>query len=129
MERDAPRARCAHRAEPIDPPYLPAIHENPGTRTYPTDLFMAVWWLTLANNMESIMSSKILAGAAALALTTVLVTAGPASAQNWGCYNACYPNYAYAPAYNYAPLYGNYGGYYDSRWSYRGGPHPSTGHL
>ncbi len=58
---------------------------------------MAVWWLTLANNMESIMSSKILAGAAALALTTVLVTAGPASAQNWGCYNGCYPNYAYAP--------------------------------
>ena len=82
------------------------------------------------------MSSKILAGAAALALTTVLVTAGPASAQNWGCYNGCYPNYAYAPAYNYAPnyapLYGNYGGYGgygEGRWSYRGGPHPSTGHL
>jgi len=75
------------------------------------------------------MSSKILAGAAALAITTVLVTAVPASAQNWGCYNGCYPNYAYAPVYNYAPLYANYGGYYDSRWSYRGGPHPSTGHL
>ena len=83
----------------------------------------------LANNMESIMSSKILAGAAALALTAVLATAGPASAQNWGCYNGCYPSYAYAPAYNHAPLYGNYGGYCDSRWSYRGGPHPSTGHL
>ena len=76
--------------------------------------------------MESIVSSKILAGAAALAITTVLVTAVPASAQNWGCYNSCYPNYAYAPAYNYVPLYGSY---YDSRWSYRGGPHPSTGHL
>src|SRR6266478_158302 len=129
MERDAPRVRCSHRAEPIDPPYLPAIHQNPGTRTYPADLFMAVWWLTLANNMESIMISKILAGAAALALTAVLATAGPASAQNWGCYNACYPSYAYAPAYNHAPLYGNYGGSYDGRWSYRGGPHPSTGHL
>jgi hypothetical protein len=81
------------------------------------------------------MSSKVLAGAAALALTTVVITAGPASAQNWGCYNSCYPNYAYAPAYNYAPvynyapLYGAYGGSYDGRWSYRGGPHPSTGHL
>jgi hypothetical protein len=81
------------------------------------------------------MSSKVLAGAAALALTTVVITAGPASAQNWGCYNGCYPNYAYAPAhnyapaYNYAPLYGTYGGSYDGRWSYRGGPHPSTGHL
>ena len=83
----------------------------------------------LANHMESIMSSKILAGAAALALTTVLVTAAPASARNWGCYNGCYPNYAYAPAYNYAQPYGNYGGSYDGRWSYRGGPHPSTGHL
>jgi hypothetical protein len=79
--------------------------------------------------MELVMSSKILAGAAALALTTVLVTAGPVSAQNWGCHSGCYPSYAYAPAYNYAPLSGNYGGYYDSRWSYRGGPHPSTGHL
>src|SRR6266436_6480762 len=40
------RVGCAHRADPINPPCLPAIHENPGTRTYPTDLFMAVWWLT-----------------------------------------------------------------------------------
>src|SRR5258705_13753887 len=80
----------------------------------------------LANNMESIMSSKILAGAAALALTTVLVTAGPASAQNWGCNNGCYPNYAYAPAYNHAPLYGNYGGSSYRRLSYPGGPQPST---
>src|SRR5258707_14624016 len=89
---------------------------------------MAVWRLTApANNMESIMSSKILAGAAALALTTVLVTAGSASAQNWGCYNGCYPNYAYAPAYNYAPPYGNYGGYYYGRWGYPGGPPPPTG--
>ena len=75
------------------------------------------------------MSSKILAGAAALALATVLVPPGQASAQNWGCNNSCYPGYAYAPAYNYAPLYGSYGGSYEGRWSYRGGPHPSTGHL
>ena len=73
------------------------------------------------------MSSKILAGAAALALTIVL--AAPASAQNWGCYNGCYPNYAYAPWYGYAPPYGFYGGYEGGPWSYRGGPHPSTGHL
>jgi len=83
----------------------------------------------LANNMESIMSSKILAGAAALAFTAVLVAAAPASAQNWGCYNGCYPAYAYAPAYNYAPPYGYSSGSYEGRWSYRGGPHPSTGHL
>src|SRR5260370_5890754 len=83
----------------------------------------------LANNMESIMSSKVLAGAAALALTTVLVTAGPASAQNWGCYNGCYPNYAYAPAYNSAQPYGNYGSDYDGRLNDPGGPHASPGHL
>jgi len=75
------------------------------------------------------MSAKILAGAAALALTTVLAAAGPAAGQNWGCYSSCYPNYAYAPGYGYAPLYGSYGGYERSPWSYRGGPHPSTGHL
>jgi hypothetical protein len=78
------------------------------------------------------MSSKILTGASALALTTVLVTAGPASAQNWGCYGGCYPQYAYAPGYSSAPSYGYYGYYraYDQGpWSYRGGPHPSTGHL
>jgi hypothetical protein len=76
----------------------------------------------------AIMNAKILAGAAALALTTTLVTA-PVSAQNWGCHNGCYPTYGYAPAYNYAPLYDNYRGSYDGRWSYRGGPHPSSGHL
>jgi hypothetical protein len=82
------------------------------------------------------MISKMLAGAAALALATVLATAGPASAQNWGCYSGCYPAYVYAPVHNYAPLYGYYGGYdghYGAYgggpWRYRGGPHPSTGHL
>jgi hypothetical protein len=79
------------------------------------------------------MRSKIPLGAAALALTTVLVPAGPASAQNWGCYSGCYPGYVYAPAYNYAPpigYYGAHGGYYDGGpWRYHGGPHPSTGHL
>ena len=75
------------------------------------------------------MNSKILAGASILAIVAVLATAGPASAQNWACSTGCYPNYAYAPAYNYAPLYGTYGSYYEGRWSYRGGPRPSTGHL
>jgi len=75
------------------------------------------------------MSSKLLAGAAALALATVLVTAGPASAQNCGCYNGSYPDYAYLQAYNYAQPYGYYGSYDWSPWHYRGGPHPSTGHL
>jgi len=74
------------------------------------------------------MSSKILAGAIALVLASALLPTGPASAQNWGCNNGCYPNYVYAPAYNYALPYGYYGGY-EGRWSYRGGPHPSTGHL
>jgi hypothetical protein len=75
------------------------------------------------------MNSKMLAGASILAIVAVLATARPASAQNWACSAGCYPNYAYAPAYNYAPLYGAYGNYYEGRWSYRGGPHPSTGHL
>jgi hypothetical protein len=74
------------------------------------------------------MSSKILAGVAALAFTAILVPAGPASAQNWGCYSGCYPAYGYAPAYNYALPYGYYGTY-EGHWSYRGGPHPSSGHL
>jgi hypothetical protein len=73
--------------------------------------------------MESMMNSKILAGAAALALATVLVPAGPAWAQNWGGYNGCYPQYGY----NYGPLDGYCG--YEGHWTYRGGPHPSTGHL
>jgi hypothetical protein len=74
------------------------------------------------------MTSKILAGVAALALNAVLAAAGPASAQNWGCYNGCNPDYIYAPAYNYALPYGYYSSY-EGHWSYRGGPHPSTGHL
>jgi hypothetical protein len=73
------------------------------------------------------MRSKILAGAVALALATVLFPTGPASAQHRGCYNGCYPDYGYAPAYNYALPYGYYG--YEGHWTYRGGPHPSTGHL
>src|SRR5437870_2005678 len=112
--------RRKHRAHSIDAPCLTAMHE-----TQEPELTRRIYSEPFgdsprANNMESIMSSKILAGAAALALTTVVVTAGPASAQNWDCYNGCYPNYAYAPAYNYAPLYGSYGGYYEGRWSYRG---------
>jgi len=71
------------------------------------------------------MSAKILAGAAALALATVLATAGLATAaQNWGCYSGCYPDYIYAPAASYAPHYGSYGAYDGGPWSYRGGPHP-----
>jgi hypothetical protein len=85
------------------------------------------------------MSPKIAATAAAFASTglfvTSLVTAAPASAQNWGRYNARYPNYVHAQAYNYAPpcgyrgAYGAYCGAYESPWRYHGGPHPSTGHL
>jgi hypothetical protein len=70
--------------------------------------------------------SKILTGAAALALATVLVTAGPASAQNCGCNAAYYPGYTYAPGYDYAPPYG-YGAYDWLPWSYRGGPHLTSG--
>lgn len=100
------------------------------------------------------MSSKILPGAAALALATVLATAGPDSAQSWQgnhgtiaaglpgadlvrsapatspawamgyYYKGYYPGYAYAPGYNYAPLYGYHGAYNEGPWSYRGGPHP-----
>jgi hypothetical protein len=86
--------------------------------------------------MESIVISKILAGAAALAFATALVAAGPASARSWGCYGNCYPHYGYAPPYSYAPPYGYYssyaayyGAYGGGPWRYRGGPHPSTGHL
>jgi hypothetical protein len=81
------------------------------------------------------MSPTIAAGAAALAFITGLVTAGPASAQNRGCYGGCYPNYVHTQGYNYAPLYGYCGAYaaycgaYEGPWRYRGGPHPSTGHL
>ena len=85
------------------------------------------------------MSSKIAARAAAFAVTglsvTSLATAGPASAQNWGCDNARYPNYGYAQGYNYAPPCGHCGAYaaycgaYEGPWRYHGGPHPSTGHL
>ena len=70
------------------------------------------------------MSSKFLAGTAALATTAVLVAAGPASAQNWqyfgnatagapdfaaGTYGyhyyGYYPGYAYAPGYAFTPRY------------------------
>jgi hypothetical protein len=76
--------------------------------------------------MGSIMNSKILAAASTLAIVAVLATAGPASAQNWGCGGGCYPGYAYPPAYAYAPgpLYGYYGAYDSIPWNYRGGPHP-----
>jgi hypothetical protein len=52
----------------------------------------------------------------------------------YGYYDGYYPGYihgpgyAYTPEYNYVPeytpLYGYYGGYDLSPWSYRGGPHP-----
>ncbi len=85
------------------------------------------------------MSPKIAVGAAALAFIaglfiTSLMTAGPASAQNWGCYG-CSPNYAYTQGYNHARPYGYCGAYaaycgaYEGPWRYHGGPHPSTGHL
>jgi hypothetical protein len=85
------------------------------------------------------MRSKILTGAAALAfiITAVLVTAGPAPAQNWQgnagnvTWGAAGPPAGFVggplvplPGYNYAPLYGYYGAYDAGPWSYRGGPHP-----
>jgi hypothetical protein len=71
------------------------------------------------------MDWKILAGASTLAIV-VVASAGPASAQNLGCYGGCYPNYAYPSGYAYAPrpLYGYYGTYDSIPWNYRGGPHP-----
>lgn len=75
--------------------------------------------------MGSIMNSKILAGAPTLAVATLLATAGMASAQNWGCNGGCYPNYAYAMGYAYAPgLQYGYSAYDSIPWNYRGGPHP-----
>jgi hypothetical protein len=83
---------------------------------------MTVWINDcLPNNMGLIMNSKILAGASTLAMVTVLVSTGLASAQNWGCNGGCYPNHAYAPGYAY---YGYYGAYDSIPWNYRGGPHP-----
>jgi hypothetical protein len=76
--------------------------------------------------MGSIMDSKIVAGASALAIVVIVVSAEPASAQNWGCSGGCYPDYAYPPGYAYAPgpLYGYYRTYDSTPWNYRGGPHP-----
>jgi hypothetical protein len=85
------------------------------------------------------MSPKIAADAAAFVFIASLfvasfMIAGPAAAQNWGCYR-CSPNYVYAQRYNRAPPYGYYGAYaaycgvYEGPWRYHGGPHPSTGHL
>jgi hypothetical protein len=82
-------------------------------------------WL-LANNMGSIMDSRILAGASTLAFVVVVASAGLASAQNWRCFGGCYPDSAYPAGYAYAPgpLY-SYDRAYDSiPWNYRGGPHP-----
>jgi hypothetical protein len=76
--------------------------------------------------MGLIMNPKILASASTLAIVAVLASTGLASAQDWGCYGGCYPDYAYAPGYAYAlgPLYGYYGAYDSIPWNYRGGPHP-----
>lgn len=85
------------------------------------------------------MSPKIAADAAALAFVTSLfvtslVTSGPASAQNLGCYGYS-PNYVCAQGYNHVPPYGYCGAYtaycgaYEGPWRYHGGPHPSAGHL
>jgi hypothetical protein len=76
--------------------------------------------------MGSIMDSKILAGASTLAFVVVVASAGLASAQNWGCFGGCYPDYAYPGGYAYAPgpLYGGYRVYDSIPWNYRGGPHP-----
>jgi hypothetical protein len=81
-------------------------------------------WL-LANDMGSIMDSKILAGVSTLVIV-VVASAGLASAQNSGCYGGCYPGYAYRPGYAYAlgPPYGYYRTYDSIPWNYRGGPHP-----
>jgi hypothetical protein len=75
--------------------------------------------------MGSIMNSKIIAGASTLVIVAVLATAGPASAQYGRC-GGCYLDYAYRPAYAYAPapLYSYYGAYDSIPWNYRGGPHP-----
>jgi len=96
---------------------------QPGNKNCPDGLFIPFGDRPLADNMESIMSAKILAGAA-LALAAVLVAGERASAQNWGCHHGCYPDYVYAPMY--AGPYGAFGG---DPWRYHGGPHPSTGHL
>ncbi len=105
-------------------------------KSVPSGFIQAVASLyRLRTKRRLIMSPKLAAGAAALAFITGLVTAGPASAQTWGCYNGCYPNYVHAQGYNYAPPYGYCGAYaaycsaYEAPWRYRGGPHPSTGHL
>jgi hypothetical protein len=76
--------------------------------------------------MGSIMDSKILSGASALAIIVVVLSAGPAAAQNWGCCGGCYPDYAYPRGYAYAPgpLYGYHHTYDSIPWNYRGGPHP-----
>ena len=80
----------------------------------------------LANNKGSIMNSKILTVSSTVAVVAVIATAGSASAQNWGCYGGCYPNYAYPSGYAYAPapLYEYYATYDSIPWNYRGGPHP-----
>ena len=68
-----------------------------------------------------------------LAFAFALLSAS-ASAQTWGCYDACYPDYHHAPGYNYAPgcdysagyayapLSGYYGGYDCGPWLYRRRP-------
>jgi hypothetical protein len=56
---------------------------QPGTRTYPTNFTHHRLRTDRSRTLRShVMSSKIQAGAVALALTTLLVTAEPASAQN-----------------------------------------------
>ena len=72
------------------------------------------------------MNSKILAVVSTVAIVTVIATGGSGSAQNWGCYGGCYPNYAYPSGYGYAPglVYGYYVPYDSIPWNYRGGPHP-----
>jgi hypothetical protein len=59
-------------------------------------------WL-LANNMGSIMDSRILAGASTLAFVVVIASAALAYAQNWGRFGGCYPDYAYPVGCAYAP--------------------------
>jgi hypothetical protein len=71
------------------------------------------------------MNPNILAGVSTLAVVIILATVGMASARNCGCNGGCYPNYAYATGYGYAPgLKYGYSAYDSIPWNYRGGPHP-----
>jgi len=78
------------------------------------------------------MSSKVLAGRSAC-LTTVVITADRLRRRIGAATTAAIRitltrRVQLCAGYNYAPLYGTYGGSYDGRWSYREAA-SSTGHF